>query len=165
MAGSNLIAIKFHSLEDAEKAFSRIADLEQKHLLELDDVAMVIRQQNGKVKLRQTADITAGKGALSGGFWGLLIGMIFLVPLAGGLLGAALGALAGSATDLGISDEFMKKVGQEIQPGDTAIFALIRQATYDKVVDELKDLDGELYYTSLSADEEAKLRKALTPKE
>ena len=66
---------------------------------------------------------TTGAGALGGAFWGLLFGLIFFIPLVGAAIGAATGALVGSMTDVGISDDFIKSVRDEVTPGTSALFS------------------------------------------
>lgn len=74
---------------------------------------VVVRDQNGKVRLKQSLNLV-GLGAMSGGTWGTLlgtlIGLLFLNQLAGLLTGAAVGAgtgaLSGALADYGIDDEF-----------------------------------------------------------
>ena len=91
----------------------------------------------------------------------MLIGMIFLNPLLGFALGAGAGALSGYLRDIGINDDFMKKLGSELKPGGAAVFVLVRKATGDKVLERLKDFTGTgtVLQTSLSKDNEEELRK------
>lgn len=103
----------------------------------MEDAAVVVRNKEGKVKVNQEANMV-GAGALGGAFWGFLIGFIFFVPIFGLVLGAAAGAIAGKFTDVGMDHQFIKEVGSTIQPGNSALFMLIREATPDKVMDELK---------------------------
>src|SRR5260370_38527591 len=100
-------------------------------------------------------------GAASGGFWGLLIAAIFLMPIFGAALGAASEALSGALTDFGINDAFMKELAANLQPGSTALFVLIRKVTADKVLDAIKGTDGVVLKTSLDHDKEQALRDAL----
>jgi len=100
-------------------------------------------------------------GALSGGFWGLLIGLIFMQPLLG-LFGAAVGALSGALTDIGIDDNFIRELGSTIEPGTSAIFVLVRKSTPDKVLEDLSKFEGKVLQTSLSHEDEEKLQAALT---
>ena len=72
-------------------------------------------------------------GALGGGFWGLLFGLIFFVPLLGAAIGAATGALAGSLTDVGIDDEFINKVRDQVTPGTSALFVMTSHAVVDRI--------------------------------
>ena len=54
----------------------------------------------------------------------MLFGLIFFVPLLGAAIGAGIGALAGSMTDVGISDDFINSVKQRVTPGTSALFVL-----------------------------------------
>jgi uncharacterized membrane protein len=78
---------------------------------------------------------TTAAGAVAGTFWGALIGLIFLMPLAGAALGAASGTLGGYLTDVGIDDKWMKETAAAIQPGTAALFVLVRKVTADKVLE------------------------------
>jgi len=91
----------------------------------------------------------------------MLIGMIFLNPLVGAAIGAGAGALSGKLRDIGISDDFMKELGQTFQPGTSALFVLVRKVTPDKVLEELKGFKGRVLKTSLTKDKEEELRKVL----
>ena len=121
---------------------------------------MVVRDAKGKVRLRQLHDLTTA-GAVSGGFWGALIGLIFLNPLLGLALGATAGAVGGALTDVGINDKFMKDLAATMKPGSSTLFVLVRKVTPDKVLDELKGTGGTVLKTSLSHEDEAKLQAAL----
>lgn len=74
-------------------------------------------------------------------------------------MGAVTGAIAGKLTDIGIDDNFIKEVGQEIQPGNSALFLLVREATVDRLVERLRPFEGRIIRTSLSAEDEMKLRE------
>ena len=104
----------------------------------------------------------AGMGALNGAFWGMLFGMLFFVPLLGLAVGAAFGAMGGSMTDVGIDDAFIKKTKEKVTEGTSALFLLTSDATMDKVVDQMKQLDFEIISTSLSQEEEDKLKAAFS---
>ena len=101
-----------------------------------------------------------GPGALGGGFWGLLFGLIFFVPLLGAAIGAATGALAGSLSDVGIDDEFINKVRDQVTPGTSALFVMTSDAVLDKIQEALRrDGPGELIFTDLDSEQEAALRE------
>ena len=157
---ADLIAITFDSKDKAETALKRAAEMQKQHLIDLGDAVIVSRDENGKVSLRQSTNLVA-VGAASGGVWGTLIGLLFLNPLLGLAVGAASGALGGFFTDIGINDDFMKRMGQELQPGTSALFALVRKSTPDRVLPEVKKLGGTVFTTSLSQEEERQLRDAL----
>jgi len=122
----------------------------------------VTKDAAGKIKLHQAMNLTA-MGAATGGFWGLLIGMLFLNPLLGAAVGAGAGALSGRFTDLGIDDDFMKTLAEQFQPGCAAVFILVKKATPDKVLAGLEQFKGKgkVIQTSLTKDEEQGLRAFL----
>ena len=159
---SNLIVIEFEDQVAAFDMRAELARLQKEYLIQMDDVVVVTKNENGNVKLHQAYNLTAA-GAVSGSFWGMLIGMIFLNPLLGAAVGAGAGALSGKLQDIGISDEFMKELAANLTEGTSALFILVRQATGDKVLERLKEkgFKGKVLQTSLTVDEEGELRKVL----
>jgi uncharacterized membrane protein len=139
-----------------------LAKMQKQYLLEMDDAVVVTRDEKGKTKLHQAVSLTSA-GAVSGGFWGMLIGLLFLNPLLGAAIGAGAGAISGKFSDLGLDDKMMRDVGQSLKPGSSALFVLLRQVTADKVLDGLKQFagKGKVYQTSLDKDDEKTLREAL----
>jgi uncharacterized membrane protein len=161
---SSLIAVGFKDEFTADDVVQKLRKLQQEHLIDLEDAAIVIRDKNGKVKIKQTQELTTS-GALSGGFWGLLFGLIFFNPLLGwavGAVGAVVGGISGALTDIGIDDNFIREVGSTIEPNTSALFVLVRRATPDKVLEELSKFEGKVLKTSLSNEDEAKLQTVLT---
>lgn len=156
---SNLIVISFPGEQLAFEMRAALAKLQKEYLIDMEDVVVVTKDEKGKVKLHQAVNLTAA-GAVGGGFWGMLIGMIFLNPLLGAAVGAGAGALSGKFTDIGIDDEFMKNLGEQFQPGCSAIFILVKKATPDKVMEALEQFKGKgkVLQTSLTKDEEDTLR-------
>ncbi|MBW4623376.1 MAG: DUF1269 domain-containing protein [Cyanosarcina radialis HA8281-LM2] len=157
---SDLIVIGFRDEFKADEVLIELRKLEREYLVDLEDAAIVVRNQEGKVKIKQTQELVTS-GALSGGFWGLLIGLIFFHPLLA-IFGAAVGAISGALTDIGIDDNFIREIGDTIEPGTSAIFVLVKKSTPDKVLDELSQFEGKVLRTSLSKEDEAKLQEALT---
>jgi uncharacterized membrane protein len=158
---SKLVAIGYPSVDDAQGALETLGRLATEHAIELDDVVIAERKQNGKIKLHQ-ARSTTGAGAAGGALWGGLIGLIFLMPLFGLAIGAASGAAAGALTDVGVDDNFMKEVGAHLEPGNAALFVLFRSATADKVIPEIRKFGGTVIQTSLDDEAEEALREALS---
>jgi uncharacterized membrane protein len=157
---ATLVVIDYESEVKAEEVRLALLKMQKEYLIDLEDAVVVVRDQQGRVKLRQLYNLTAA-GAISGGFWGALIGLIFLNPLFGMAIGAAAGAISGALRDVGIDDNFMKELGQTLKPGTAALCVLIRQMTPDKVIDEVKKFGGTLIKTNLCHENEAKLRDAL----
>jgi uncharacterized membrane protein len=144
----------------AEEVRLTLRKLERDYLIELEDAVVAVKDAKGQVKLNQSINLTA-TGALSGGFWGTLIGMIFLSPLLGMAVGASVGAVSGALSDVGIDDQFMKKLAATMTPNCSTLFVLVRKATPDKVLEELSGTGGTILQTSLSHEDEAKLQAAL----
>jgi len=157
---SNLVVIGFEDEHTAFEMRAELVKLQKEYLIEMEDVVVVTKDEKGKVKLHQAANLTA-VGAVGGSFWGMLIGMIFLNPLLGAAVGAGAGALSGKLRDIGIDDNFIKGLGETITPGSSALFVLVRKSTPDKVLEGLKGFKGKILKTSLTADKEETLREAL----
>jgi uncharacterized membrane protein len=157
---SNLIAIAYPDRGTAEQARNELAQATKEHLVQLEDAVVVLRDENGKVKLDQSIS-TTGVGAAGGALWGGLIGLLFLAPLLGMAVGAASGAIGGKLTDVGINDDFMKKLGDNLPEGGAALIALGQTDARDKLIDRMRPYGGEIIQTSLSDEEEQQLRAAL----
>ena len=97
---STLVVIGYNEPFRAEEVRLSLRKMQQDYLIDLEDAVVAVKDAKGKVKLNQAVNLTAA-GAVSGGFWGMLIGMIFLNPLVGFAVGAATGAASGSLNDLG----------------------------------------------------------------
>jgi uncharacterized membrane protein len=157
---SNLIAIAYPDVETAEKVRTTLGQLQTEKLIELEDMVVVTRDEKGKVKLQQAASMGAA-GAAGGALWGGLIGLLFLAPLLGMAVGAATGGLAGSATDIGVDDNFMKELGSKLEEGHVALVVLVRRSTPDKVLPRIQEFGGHVIQSSLSNEREEELRAAL----
>lgn len=159
---SDLVVISFPDQQLAFALRAELAKLQKEYLIDMEDVVVVTKDEKGKVKLHQAVSLT-GLGAVGGGFWGMLIGLLFLNPLLGAAIGAGAGALSGKLSDIGVNDEFMKELATNFKPGCAAVFVLIRKATTDKVLDALKEFHGKgkVLKTSLDKDEEAALREVI----
>ncbi len=155
---SDLVAIAYPDLGTAREVVGNIGEAQKAHLIELDDLVIVERRAEGKVKLHQPS--LAGAGAAGGALWGGLIGLIFFMPLLGMAIGAASGAAAGALSDAGVDDQFMKDLGDKLPEGGAAVIALVRQANIEKVLANVK-VQGEVIQTSLSNESEEALREAL----
>jgi uncharacterized membrane protein len=157
---SDLVAIIYPSEAKAEEVRQRLFKLQKEYLITISDAVIAVKTEAGPIKLNQLVNTTA-IGAVSGSFWGLLIGVIFLNPILGVALGAASGALGGALSDYGIDDAFMKELSTSMQPGNAALFVLIKNMTPDKVLREIQDAGGTVLKTSLDDTKEQQLRDAL----
>ena len=158
---SDLLVIAFDNEANGFELRTALVNMQKEYLIELEDAVVVTRNAEGKIQLHQAMNLTTA-GAVGGGFWGTLVGLLFLNPLLGAAVGAASGAIAGKFTDIGINDDFMRDLGNSIPPGGSAVFILVRKMTADKVLAKLESfhLKGRVLQTSLPEAEEARLREA-----
>ena len=112
------------------------------------------------MKVQQAMSPT-GAGAAGGALWGTLFGLIFLMPVFGMAIGAATGAIAGKLTDVGIDDKMIKELGNHLQPGTSAVFMLVLEATRDQVIEALKVYHPVVLQTNLNHDDQEALVQAL----
>jgi uncharacterized membrane protein len=146
--------------DDAERLFDLAGDLAKQELLQLEDAAYAYRDDRGKVRIHQAISLT-GAGAASGALWGTLIGLLFLMPVAGLAIGAGTGALAGKLADVGINDDTIKQIGGQLEQGRAAVFLLAKSATVDRVIEAIKPFNPTVIQTNLTKDREEELVKAL----
>jgi len=166
---SNLIVLDFDGIHTADEVLNKVRSLQKEHLVDLEDACVVERDGAGKIHIKQAVNLTA-VGATSGGAWGVLwgglVGLLFLNPLAGmavgGLVGAGTGALSGSLANYGISNDFVKKLGETIPVNSSALFVLVKSVTEDKVLAEIEPYKPRVLKTSLSNEDEARLKAALS---
>ena len=157
---AHLVVLGVDNRDDAERLFDLAGDLAKQELLQLQDAAYAYRDDRGKVRIHQAISLT-GAGAASGALWGTLIGLLFLMPVAGLAIGAGTGALAGKLADVGINDDTIKQIGSQLEQGRAAVFLLARSATVDRVIDAIKPFNPTVIQTNLTKDREEELVKAL----
>src|ERR1700710_1983787 len=105
---NKLLVISFDDPLKAQELLLSVVRLQKQHDLELHDAVIVRRDADGHSHVVETTDITPGRGAMSAGIWGLLLGTLFAGPLGGIIVGAATaggGALYAKIVDHGIKDE------------------------------------------------------------
>jgi len=162
-AMSDLIVIGYPDEGTAQNVWDELAKMQRDYLVDLEDAAVIRRDRNGKLHVTTPAHHAVAWGTFSGLFWGVLIGLLFLFPLAplvgvaGGIMGAALGA----AGNLGIKDDFRQRVQDMVQPGTSAILVVVRKVTTDKFLEALRPYGGTVLQTSMPHDAEQQLMQAL----
>jgi uncharacterized membrane protein len=137
---SDLLVIEFPSEEKADGVREMLLAMRQEYLIELGDAVVAVKDDRGRVKLNQRFQPVV-QSAVSGMLWGSLIGLLFMMPLAGAAVGAA-SARRGRLVDLGINDVFMRHAARTLQSGNAALFLLIRNMTTDKVLAALRGAGG-----------------------
>ncbi len=155
------IVTTYPTPEIAEQVVATLRRLEAQHLLELHDVEYCSRDEDGRMRMYASTSRPLAAATL-GAFWGTFLGKCFGAPLLGAAIGAAGGALTSNAmTGDGIDKGFIRDLCATLAPGASAVFALVSNATLDKVLPELGVFGGTILHTSLSDDDEARLQGAL----
>jgi uncharacterized membrane protein len=164
---SELVVLGFDGVGTADEVLTKLRSLQQEHLIDLEDACVVVHTQAGKVQVKQAVNLTslgAASGASTGILVGGLAGLLLLNPLAGmalgSLAGAGFGALSGSMLDHGINDGFVKGLGRTIPEDSSALFVLVKHSTPDKVLPEIEPFKPRVLKTSLSNEQEERLRAA-----
>ena len=154
---ATLTVWRFPDADGADRGEATLELFQQEGLIEIHDAAVVSWPPGArKPKTRRPNDLSSTR-ALVGSFWGLLLGFIFFVPLLGAAVGAATGALAGSMRDIGIDDDFMNTVRDQVTPGTSALFVITSDAVLTQVRHVFADEHAELIETNLDSAQEAKL--------
>ncbi|GAA1390381.1 DUF1269 domain-containing protein [Pseudonocardia kongjuensis] len=157
---ATLTVWKFDTAGGADGALHLLQRLQKEELLRIDDAAYVYWTEGRKKPKTEQLHSLAGGGALGGAFWGLLFGLIFFIPLLGAAIGATMGALAGSLSDVGIDDDFIRTVRDNVTPGTSALFVMTSNVVADKVIDQFRETGATLLSTNLSDEQESRLRAA-----
>ncbi len=162
---ATLTVFKFPTADGAKNMLDAVKAMQKEELITLQDAAIVTWPVGKKKPQTKQLVSMGGMGALQGAFWGMLFGLIFFVPFFGMAVGALMGGLAGHFADYGISDEFIKKVRDQVTEGTSALFLMTANAVTDKVVQRLKGFQFELISSNMTAEQEAKLREAFAQEE
>ena len=157
---ANLVVLTFDEADEADKVRDSLKALENQGLLSLDDSAVIVKDENSKIHVKNQMDRGMKVGAVGGGLLGLLLASIFF-PFAGLIGGALIGAAVGKMADLGVDRKFVEEVGAALKPGSSAIFILVREANPNAVVAALRPYRGTVYQTSLPSEAEEELRRLL----
>ena len=158
---STLVVIEYDDRFKAEEMRLALLRMQKDYLVDLEDAVVAVKDGEGRIKLHQAVNFTA-LGAVSGGFWGCLIGLIFLNPLLGMAMGASAGAVSGALRDVGLDDEFMRELADGLPPQSSALFVLVRKATPDRILAEVRGSGGKVLKTSLRHEDAATLEAALS---
>ena len=157
---SFLIATVYDDPDEAQKVRDSISKQEKSGYLSLDDSAVVVKDQDGKISVKNQVDKGVKVGAVGGGMLGLLIGGL-LFPFAGLLIGAVGGAVVGHFMDKGVDQDFVKDVSEELKPGSSALFIIVREQDPGMAIATLQQYKGRVYQTTLDSESEEALRRAM----
>lgn len=152
---ATLTVWKFNDPSGAEAALAKVEALQKQELIVVDDAATVSWPVGKRGPKTKQLNSLTGLGALDGAFWGTLFGLLFFIPIIGLVTGAALGALGGSLSDIGIDDDFINSVRSKVKEGTSALFLMSENAVVERVQEAFAGIEMELIASNLSSDQEA----------
>ena len=157
---SELIVIGYDDHKTAEDAYNAVQNLQQDFVVNLNGLAVVSVDAEGKTHVDTPSKIV-GVSAASGALWGTVFGILFLVPGLGLLAGAAMGGLLGKLGKSGIDDQFRGQVQAMLKPGSAAVVVMASKITEDKFADAMQPYGGTVLKTSLNDEDEKELSEHL----
>jgi uncharacterized membrane protein len=178
---AELIVVGFQqNMYRASQVLNTLKEMNENWVVDLNDAVAVYRDYNGKLRVDQSFQATPGQGAAWGGLIGGLIGSLLMIPFTAGASAGAAAAIAAGAVSVGtlgatvgaldaenwkasfgISDDFVQRVGTMVQPGDSAIFALLRTIDPDLVAAQFDGYGGTILRTTLNPVQQAKVEARL----
>ena len=144
---------------DADAMVDKLKALQSQQLINIQDAAVVWWEVGKKKPKTRQLNNLAGLWRSAAPSGGCCSGLLFFVPLLGAAIGAGVGALTGSMSDVGIDDKFIDGVKQRVTPGTSALFLLTSDVVEDRVKGELSGTKAELIASNLTEDQEARLRE------
>ena len=159
----DLIVIAFETEEGAGEALETIKSLQHEHFMKLEDTAVVVKNAEGEIKAHNAVNTTTKQGLAGGSLVGLFIGALFGGPIGAMVFGGVIGGIAGLLIKNGVDSDFVKDVGEEMQPESSALFIVVRKAQLDVSMAALRQnvSGGKILHTNLPEDMEERLQKAV----
>jgi uncharacterized membrane protein len=162
---SELVVFTYQHPDRAAEVLQHVASLQREHirkpLVTIEDAAVAVKGEDGQVRIRQTLESAMKAGTVAtGGLWGVLIGFLFGGPLLGALVGAGVSWLMGRRIDIGIDNDFIQQVSDELQPGRSALLLLVKDTPIDTLAETLNAHGGRLHHTTLSDEAAAAFTQA-----
>jgi uncharacterized membrane protein len=141
-----LVSFVFATPGGAEQALKMVEERVAANHLPRLDAAVLSKDASGKLRSRQPHDVSAGRGALVGAVVGGLLTLVAgpLGPIAGAAAGGAIGGLGAGAVDRGVPDRYLRDLGRSLQPGTSALVALVHPAAVNALVEGLRPLGGSV---------------------
>ena len=162
---SELVVFTYQHPDRAAEVLQHVAALKREHirkpLVTIEDAAVAVKGEDGQVRIRQTLETALkARTVATGSLWGVLVGFLFGGPLVGALVGAGVSWLAGRRIDIGIDNDFVQKVSEDLKPGRSALLLLVKDTPIDTLAEILNAQGGRLFHTTLSDEAAAAFTQA-----
>lgn len=180
---SALTVVGFQGTHRASEVLYQLLDLNASWTSELNlrDAVAVYRTSDGRLRVDESFQVTSKEGAISGGLIGAMIGGLLAAPFTGGASAAAAAAAVGTgavtlgatgavigyedAADMkeryGISEDFVKRVGGMVQPGQSALFILGSPRNSDEIAKQFRGYGGTILQTTLPPDKAVRVQQTI----
>jgi uncharacterized membrane protein len=156
---ATLTVWKFNDPDTADEAVRVLEDLQKQGLIHVLDATWVAWPPGRRSPKTHPLHSFTKVGAVGGGFFGFLLGVIFFVPILGLVLGAAAGGATGRLADVGLDDALIAELREKVTPGTSALFVLTEKAVPDRVAEPFSRFHAELITSNLSDEQEKNLRE------
>jgi uncharacterized membrane protein len=159
-----LLVYTFDSVGRAEDARRAIEALDRRIGGEQGHYAVVQRQADGTIGLREPRDLRQDLSELAGQLAG---GVTWFVYTFVGLMGPPPAVIAEQMTDdavhrlvrdTGFPDSALHEIGEELGAGSAALVALVPEVERQQAIGELEQLGGRLWQHALPAEVAAELK-------
>jgi len=147
-----VVVAAFKDENAASEALKALKQARNEGLIKIVDAAVLRKDEKGKLHIKETADMGGGKGAVIGGVLGGVVGVL-AGPIGWAAVGGAvIGGLAAKLKDGGFKDERLKKLGEGLGPGNSAIVAVVEHVWVKQVEKAMADAGADAVTEELSAD-------------
>lgn len=148
-----LVVAAFQDEKSAKAALNELKEAQREKLIKIEDAAVLRKDEKGKLHMHEVHDWGGGKGAVVGGLIGAAVGIIFPPGiLLAGAAGALIGGLSAKLRDSGFDDNRLKKLGEGLEPGTSAIIAVVEHTWVAQVQDTLDEYAIDMFTEDISAD-------------
>jgi uncharacterized membrane protein len=148
-----LVVAAFKDEDSAKEALMELKQAQKEKLIKIENAAVLRKDERGKLHIKETRDMGGGKGAVLGGVGGAAIGLIagpaLVVPVA---VGALLGGLAAKLRDSGFSNQRLEALGIGLQPGTSAIVAVVEHTWVAQIEEALAEAEADVITAEIQAD-------------
>lgn len=146
--------ITFDNENTADEALKELRQLQKDEIVKVLNAAVIVKDKQGKISIKETENVDAKHGALFGAITGGLIGLVSGAPgvIVGAVAGAGTGGVAAQLIDLGFPKEYLRDLQDNLRPGTSALVTLVEPTWIDRMVKELADLGGRLFRYTLKTE-------------